>query len=529
MNTKERIESCSPKTVLRWDLIGMAFTAGLGILLVFLLDTGDLVGWVARHKETKLDEFIFSAIGLLALIGIFSTRNWLSLSRLLLRYEESPPIRLPEINRVRAAQQRDLFGVGLALVASFLFVVFFDTGSLADWIAQHKDTKVDEFIVTGVILLVGLLFFSVRRWLELGEQVIRYESLHKKTSKLNREITLLSEFGESLQSCLSTAEAYSLITASAQVLFPASSGAVCIIASSRDMVEAVATWGAAALPENHFEPKDCWALRRGRLHRFRGEPSSPACVHLGTNRPGNAMCVPMMAHGEALGLLYLDTGSVEGRTMESMDSEVLMAEERLARTFAEQCALALANLNMRDVLKMQSIRDPLTGLFNRRYMEESLDRELRRAARKNSSLSVLMIDVDHFKNLNDNFGHEAGDAALRTLGVLLKDHFRGEDIVCRYGGEEFTVILPETSREAARQRAAALCEASKHLLVQHRNQPLRSISLSIGVAISGEHGASADALIGAADSALYLAKMRGRDQVVVAEAKEGQNETVSHS
>jgi diguanylate cyclase (GGDEF)-like protein len=179
---------------------------------------------------------------------------------------------------------------------------------------------------------------------------------------------------------------------------------------------------------------------------------------------------------------------------------------------------------MRDVLKMQSVRDPLTGLFNRRYMEESLTRELKRAVRRNSPLGILMIDVDHFKSLNDTFGHEAGDAALRSLGQLLQNGFRAEDIVCRYGGEEFTVILPESSREVAWQRSSELCAAAKQMVVQHRGQPLRSISLSIGIAIFGEHGMTVDSLISAADSALYLAKERGRDQVVLNDPPERERE-----
>jgi diguanylate cyclase (GGDEF)-like protein len=230
------------------------------------------------------------------------------------------------------------------------------------------------------------------------------------------------------------------------------------------------------------------------------------------------MCVPMMAHGEALGLLYLDARSSKDLKNAAISSESIASEESLARTFAEQSALALANLNMRDILKMQSIRDPLTGLFNRRYMEEALDGELKRASRKKSSFGVLMIDVDHFKKLNDTFGHEAGDAVLRSLGSLLKTHFRGEDIVCRYGGEEFTVILPETSAEVVQKRSVDLCEAIKQMPVQHRGQPLHSVSLSIGVAMYGEQGTTGDSLLRSADSALYLAKQQGRDQVVVASA-----------
>jgi diguanylate cyclase (GGDEF)-like protein len=229
------------------------------------------------------------------------------------------------------------------------------------------------------------------------------------------------------------------------------------------------------------------------------------------------MCVPMMAHGETLGLLYLNLRT--GEMDKTRASDQINSEQRLARTLAEQAALALANLNMRDALKVQSIRDPLTGLFNRRYMEESFDRELRRATRKRSALAILMIDIDHFKSFNDSFGHEAGDAVLRSFGTLLKEYFRGEDVLCRYGGEEFTVILPETSLEAARQRSIELCEHAKRMLVEHQGQTLRPISISVGVASFREHGTTAEILLRAADAALYLAKQQGRDRVVLADTQ----------
>lgn len=222
----------------------------------------------------------------------------------------------------------------------------------------------------------------------------------------------------------------------------------------------------------------------------------------------------MMAHGEAMGLMYLSP-YVGGETV-TTEIEKVASEERLARTIAEQSALALANLKLRDALKMQSIRDPLTGLFNRRYMEESFERELRRAARRQSGMGVLMIDLDHFKKLNDSMGHDAGDAVLRSFGSLLKDHFRADDIVCRYGGEEFTVILPDASAEEAYKRSIELCAATRRMLVQHKGQMVDSVTISIGVAILGQHGMTTDGLLGAADSALYAAKRQGRDRVIVA-------------
>jgi diguanylate cyclase len=414
MNTPKPFDLPQARTLFRFDLLSMVFVALLAVVLIFLLDTGSVAEWIAKHRDSKIDEVIFFGIALFGVVGAFAARRWLGLSRFVSRYGEATQI-TAEISRVRHAQQRDLFGVGLAVAISVVFVSFFDTGSIAEWIARHKDSKMDEAIVTGVILLAGLLFFSIRRWLELTEQVVRYENLYSETSKLNREITLLGELGESFQSCLSIEEAHHLITASAQVLFPESAGAVCVIANSRDIVEVVATWGKSSFCQTNFGLQDCLALRRGRLHHFAVEAASLSCVHLGSNRSVGSMCVPMMAHGETLGLLCIDAES--DRPADRLALDQIASEERLARALAEQSALALANLNMRDALKMQSIRDPLTGLFNRRYMEESFDRELKRATRKQSVVGLLMIDVDHFKNLNDNFGHEAGDAVLRSLGA----------------------------------------------------------------------------------------------------------------
>jgi diguanylate cyclase (GGDEF)-like protein len=227
----------------------------------------------------------------------------------------------------------------------------------------------------------------------------------------------------------------------------------------------------------------------------------------------------MMAHGETTGLLYLDTGvpnSANDAAARRAGSFVVQSQLRFARLFAEQAALALANLNLREVLRMQSIRDPLTSLFNRRYMEESLEREIRRAARKKATLAVMMIDVDHFKRFNDTFGHEAGDAVLRFLGNVLRSHFRAEDVVCRYGGEEFTVILPEISLDMARQRADQLCVVAKEQLVEFRGQALDRISISVGVSCYSENGGTADSLLRAADAALYRAKAEGRDRAVIA-------------
>jgi diguanylate cyclase len=396
---------------------------------------------------------------------------------------------------------------------------FLDTGSLAEWIGRHRDTKLDGAIVVIIVLAIGLTIFSFRRWIDLSQQVTKFEQLHREMNKLTRESALLAELGDLLQSCLSPAEAHKLIVEHSQILFPNSSGAVCITASSRDVVEAVATWGDPALTEKTFPPGDCWALRRGRIHQVgNGASAILACAHLGPAKPKYAMCVPMMAQGEALGILYLDSGrnsSGNGTNgVASIDGHD-EAQMGLARTLAEHIALALANLNLREVLQSQSIRDPLTGLFNRRYMEASLERELRRANRKKCSLGVMMVDVDYCKRFNDAFGHDAGDALLAELAKVFKDLFRGEDIVCRYGGEEFTIILPNASLKHTHERAEHLREAAKNAIAQYRGQALDHVTLSIGVSAFPEKGVTVEALLRSADAALYRTKEEGRDRVVV--------------
>ena len=414
-----------------------------------------------------------------------------------------------------SAMKRDLMVLTCMLAAGALSVRFFDTGSIAEWVAAHKDTKIDEVIVVSFILAIGMTIFSVRRSIDLTLQIAEHKRLLEDMNKLSRETSMLGELGDLLQSCLSPNEAHRLIVEHSQLLFPGSSGAVCVTASSRDVVEAVARWGDPALAEKSFAPGDCWALRRGRMHSLSHENPSLNCAHLGKARPAYAICVPMMAHGEALGVLYIDSGRDEKAVAKIPTAEEMESQLRLARVFAEHVALALANLNLREVLRAQSIRDPLTGLYNRRYMEESLERELRRAMRRKSTLGVMMIDVDHFKRFNDSFGHDAGDALLRELARIFKGHFRGEDIVCRYGGEEFTVILPDADLEATQARAEVLRETAKNLIAQYRGQALDRVTLSVGVSAFPVKGTTADLLLRAADVALYRAKEEGRDRVGV--------------
>jgi diguanylate cyclase (GGDEF)-like protein/PAS domain S-box-containing protein len=343
--------------------------------------------------------------------------------------------------------------------------------------------------------------------LELQEANQKLEVRVNELEQRSREMTLLNEMGDILRACLTTEEAYDVIVRVAQQIFPAKVGALYVIAASRNVVEAVAVWGNPAMAEQSFSPPECWALRRGKTHWVENPRLGLICKHIHHPTPDGFLCIPMMAQSEALGILHL---------MQPENIKMTESKQRLAVTMSEHIAMALSNLRLHETLRSQSIRDPLTGLFNRRFMEESLELELRRASRNQRPLGMIMIDLDHFKYFNDNFGHEAGDLLLKELGILLRTNIRGEDIACRYGGEEFMLILPEGTGAVTRQRAEFYKEAIQRLDVHYRGLPLGRITSSMGVAIFPEHGRTAKALIEAADKALYRSKSAGRDRVTIA-------------
>lgn len=340
---------------------------------------------------------------------------------------------------------------------------------------------------------------------QANDKLIRWvEELKQR----NREMALLGEMNELLQACETLEEAYKAIGLKLPQLFPSCSGGLAAIDSFKNRVETVATWGKLPGSKPWFAPHECWALRRGRSHRVDNSPFSLFCDHFHPHpSPVESLCIPMMAQGEISGLLYL-ISSHPGRLSE--------AKQQLARTVSEQIALALANIKLRETLHTQSIRDSLTGLFNRRYLEETLERELQRAHRQNQSVGIVMIDIDHFKNFNDTFGHDAGDAVLRQVGELLMKNIRGSDIACRYGGEELTLILPDATLSETYRRAEQIREAIKNLVLEHRGELLGIITASLGIACYPTAGITGDDLIRAADMALYRAKALGRDRVITA-------------
>ncbi len=389
-------------------------------------------------------------------------------------------------------------------------------------LARDGQTRVIEWLVTNLLddpVIRGVLLNGrdvtdrVAVEEELRQANARLQATIRLLQRRNEENRIFAEMDELLRTCQTLDEAYRVVSNFGQALFPSGRGVLYVVNASRNLVEAVAAWGAEPGDEAFlvFAPDECWALRRGRLHVLDESAVSVGCGHVRAGAAGSYLCVPLVGQTEPLGLFHIRFA----------DPVIDEDRRRLAVELAQHVAMALVSLRMQEALRNQAIRDPLTGLFNRRYMEESLEREIRRAIRHRSSVGIIMLDIDHFKQFNDTYGHTAGDILLQTLGRVLQSSIRAEDIACRYGGEEFVLVLPDAGLEDTFRRAEQVRLRVREMTIEHHGQLVAPITVSAGVAAAPDHGETVDALISAADFALYRAKAEGRDCVVMAPRPEG--------
>jgi diguanylate cyclase (GGDEF)-like protein len=376
-----------------------------------------------------------------------------------------------------------------------------------------------DFVFIGLSLLaLSSLFGFLLRGEELrrrtdGRIIQTNRDLERSVELLRdqaQESDLLTRSRDELQLCVSLLEVYRSAQGSFARLLPGSGGALAMTTNSRNMMETVASWGEMSMEDCH-PPDSCCGLRSGQPRWREDGFSEIHCSHFSGSEPDNYACFPVIAHGDTLGLLYIqcpDAACMDG-IRGRMDG---------LRQLIQLTGMAVASMKLRIKLENQSIRDPLTGLFNRHFMEVALDRELARAARRKTMLAVFMLDIDHFKNFNDIHGHSAGDSVLRAVAEVCRNTIRPEDTACRYGGEELTIILPEMTEELAYSRAENIRRAISELRVQEGKQFYGEVTISIGVALYPDDGVSAEALLRSADQALYRAKRQGRNQVSVAEA-----------
>jgi len=346
------------------------------------------------------------------------------------------------------------------------------------------------------------------------------ESLNKLISELQTQtmqMSLLNNMGDMLQCCENLEEAFTVVAQSArQILSLSTRGALFVLKASKNVLEVAASWGEPFAPEFRVPPGECWALRRGQSHWSEYPRDEVICAHIKNPVPASYLCVPLVAQAETLGIFHVQYDHSETAKETEAFESLKGTQQRLSVAIAGQAGLSLASLRLRETLREQSIRDSLTGLFNRRFMQESLNRELLRAKRKTRPLALVFLDLDHFKRFNDTFGHDAGDKVLCSLAEALRGHYRADDVVCRFGGEEFAIILPESTAQEAAKRSEALRDAVKQLRVPYEGRILDGITLSMGIAAFPEHASNEEDLLRLADSALYQSKSKGRDRITIA-------------
>ena len=385
---------------------------------------------------------------------------------------------------------------------------------------EHRDTsersasRLIAAAVAGIplsLLMLAVVYrVLIRENKERRKSELAARASEQSHLKVSHDMEGLSRYAGLLQSCDSNAELLAITRRSMAALLPGLAGTVFLIRASRDHAEPMASWGEHLAPTHDLPlPADCWAVRRNLSYTCDDVQTEVACNHVGPAPDGvvaATACLPIAAHGQTMGWLYL-SGAGPG-PLPGLD---------IAEQATEQFSLALANFRLQEDLRHQSIRDPLTGLYNRRYLEESLSREISRCQRRKLPLVVMMLDLDAFKSFNDRHGHPGGDALLSAFGRLLQSHCRPEDIACRFGGEEFTLILPEADAGIGYERARAILAATAQMVVSHHGVSLGRITTSIGLSFLPDDGSTGTELLEAADKALYQAKAEGRNRVVSAE------------
>ena len=381
---------------------------------------------------------------------------------------------------------RSFLGTNLVLVA----VLFGMNLMLDDWKRAHGAMLTDAAVAA--LLLAFTFRLAITQYAQ-QQEIVQRKAAQEQLSAANETIgglleearietgavIQISEIGALMQGCASRDEAFHLIPERMVRLFPGTSGTLSVLNSTRTRAALVAGWG-----------------------HVRSE--------------GTSLSIPLIAHEEALGVLVVQDDCQPSALTRPPCANEAAHRRQLASAVAEHIALTVSNLDLREALHLQATRDPLTGLYNRRYMEESLDREFHRARRRERPLSVMMLDIDHFKRYNDNYGHAAGDDALRLVGETLLGSVRAEDLACRYGGEEFLLILPECPLEQAGVRADQIRGRLKELYLEREGELPDVVTVSIGVSAFQETTDSVELLIKFADDALYQAKHAGRDRVAIA-------------
>ncbi|MFY7838068.1 MAG: GGDEF domain-containing protein [Novosphingobium sp.] len=341
----------------------------------------------------------------------------------------------------------------------------------------------------------------------------RQQQQYRETRDSREQIQELFAMTDMLQAAETYDDASAVLMATARRLLPGYGAALLVFNNSRDRLDLARAWD---MPDDYIAPEvlspsNCWTLKRGKPHINAPGDATLCCAHHASQVA--SVELPMMACGQVHGLLIIAHPEAEGAFDRLMDIR------RLGRALADSMSLALSNIALREKLRTQSLRDPLTGLYNRRYMEDALERFVSLGSRTGGSTAVVMLDLDNFKKLNDEHGHAKGDAVLRDVAAQIVGALRPTDVVCRYGGEELVAILPDCSLEDAMEKAEALRDRIESLSASHEC----AISASLGVATVPETATSATDVLPIADAALYAAKKAGKNRIVASEKRAGRD------
>jgi diguanylate cyclase (GGDEF)-like protein len=359
-------------------------------------------------------------------------------------------------------------------------------------------------IISGVAILTAL-FLAFRGVVDQS----RARAAAMTEAVRNRDqIEHLLSMADMLQSAMGYEDANAVLQATASRLLPGLSGALYIFNNSRDRLDLSTAWSVDGADKAHpqvIAPSQCWALKRGKPHINRGMHGALRCSHALDGQ--STLEIPMLARGEVYGLLQIFSDDRDGTDLEAI--------RPLAIALADSMSLALSSIALRERLRNQALRDPLTGLYNRRFMEEVLESFALQAERRNAPMSAIMIDLDNFKRLNDQHGHAVGDAVLRDVAGVLLSSLRKSDVACRYGGEELIILLPDSDLVTARAKAE---EIRKRIADLSPGEGI-TVSASLGVASIPQTSSNPGDLLTMADAALYKAKQDGRNRVEAAPAR----------
>ncbi|AKS46254.1 diguanylate cyclase (GGDEF) domain-containing protein [Octadecabacter temperatus] len=335
------------------------------------------------------------------------------------------------------------------------------------------------------------------------------------------EARTLSDLDEWLQSCKSLDELFQIVAKFMGYLLPDSYGELYLYSNSRDVLDGACEWGQEDAINAHITPDSCWSLRRGRVYEHNPDALCFPCDHLSEQSKATLcdyICIPIIAHGDTVGLLHINFKA-------GMSRAEIKSLGRFAARCGEHISMAIANVKLRDELHDQSIRDPLTGLYNRRYFMDAMRRETSVADRGGKGFSLISLDADKFKTFNDNHGHEAGDLVLRALAECMLAVLPSSAVCARVGGEEFAVLLPQCIENEAMQQAEALRSSVSEIEVRTAFGLLPRVTISSGVAAYCGDSTAPSVVMKRADEALYAAKSDGRNCVRL--AKTGTREAVT--